>query len=147
MKIYKNKFVQIVCNISQFVQIKSYLFAWLFASIFISSVLSPAFAQDDGSGSGSGGGGGDSGDGGGTPPDPPPELMTWGTFYCNIFSRLLWVWPATPDGMRLADLASSLAATVPFVGDQLVYLIFRDLFAVLSLITMIKLVKVLPAKF
>ena len=148
MELNKKQFVRFICNISQSVQIKIYLFAWAALGFFLSCVLSPLplLAQDDGSGSG-GGGGDDDGGGGGDTPDPPPELMSWGTFYCNIFSRLLWVWPSTPDGLTLADLASSLASTIPFVGDRLVYLIFRDILTVLTLVVGVKLIKILPAKF
>ncbi len=137
----KSKFVRIVCNISQFVQIR------ILGDLPLLALLLPFFwafvvvAQDSGSGdaggSGSSSGGGDSGDGGGGGGggggDPPPEMISWGTFYCNIFSRIAWVLPSTPSGLTLSALANQAANSVPFVGDQIIYLIFRDLLTVLGL--------------
>ncbi len=144
----KSKFVQIVCNILQFVQIRILgylpLLALLLPLFWAFAVVAQDSGSSDAGGSGSSSGGGGGGGGGG---DPPPEMISWGTFYCNILSRIVWVLPSTPSGLTLSALASQAANSVPFVGDQIIYLIFRDLLTVLGLVVAIKLIKIIPAKF
>lgn len=68
----------------------------------------------------------------------------FGTFICNMISRLAAVLPDHPSNLSLSALATQLASNAPFIGAGLIYSLMRDISEVLGLVLAVKLYKLLP---
>lgn len=67
------------------------------------------------------------------------EPLSWGQWACELINRLLILLPETP--FSLASLTSDFAMAVPSLGSGLIYMVSQDLFSVLSLVVVYKILK------
>lgn len=74
-------------------------------------------------------------------------MESFGSFFCNILTRIAWILPNVPPDMTIGYLAAQLGQNFPFIGAQMLYELLSDITGLLTLAIGYKMMKIIPAKF
>lgn len=67
-------------------------------------------------------------------------------FACGLIDIVGAFLPATPAGLKISSMVSSIGGTIPFVGKGVVFEIFATIASFAAIILAIKIYKLIPFK-